>query len=530
MAITHPSLVLDFAGSRQVDPRVVFSRASTATRFNKFGVLETVPANMPRINYAVDDVPILGPELVTNGVFDTDTAWTKGAGWTIASLAASRVDSAEISLLSQTISLVPGSLYAVTYKATIASGSITATFGGGTTVNGVSRLASGTYLEYMRPIAGNNQLRMSASVNFSGSIDNVSVKEVVGYSQKKGDCLGLLIEEARTNRCIRSQDFASTWSGYATATVVADKHCGVAFTKLEKTQGTSESKAIGCSSVLASQTDTLTLVLRAGSVDSVDVGLGLSGDTWGLESATTHKILSGTGVSSRVTGSLIRVTGLSQVESTVLQITRTYASAGTATVYIYPHSASSTTIGASILATMVQIEFGTFPTSYIPTSGVQATRAADYARIPTLLPWYNATEGTLCVEANWEGGAIEKQSNRIAVSLDDGTYQSRIIVYNSGGSGPGIYSSVNGNWNFQAQRGVTDDKFARGALAIKRNNVAYSAIGKPVDTFNVTEVPAVIAMGIGCQSQSGGNLGGHVKNITYFPTRLSDYELMKLSK
>ncbi|WP_216361023.1 hypothetical protein, partial [Comamonas thiooxydans] len=47
----RPSLLLDFANSRQVDPRVTFARASAATRWNAVGALETVPAGVPRIDH-----------------------------------------------------------------------------------------------------------------------------------------------------------------------------------------------------------------------------------------------------------------------------------------------------------------------------------------------------------------------------------------------------------------------------------------------------------------------------------------------
>lgn len=47
----RPSLLLDFANSRQVDPRVTFTRASAATRWNAAGALETVPAGVPRVDY-----------------------------------------------------------------------------------------------------------------------------------------------------------------------------------------------------------------------------------------------------------------------------------------------------------------------------------------------------------------------------------------------------------------------------------------------------------------------------------------------
>ena len=47
----RPSLVLDFARSQTVDPRITFARASSATYFNSLGVLTTATNNVPRIDY-----------------------------------------------------------------------------------------------------------------------------------------------------------------------------------------------------------------------------------------------------------------------------------------------------------------------------------------------------------------------------------------------------------------------------------------------------------------------------------------------
>ena len=47
----HPSLNLDFANGRTVDPRITFTRASTATRVNAKGLIETVASGVPRIDY-----------------------------------------------------------------------------------------------------------------------------------------------------------------------------------------------------------------------------------------------------------------------------------------------------------------------------------------------------------------------------------------------------------------------------------------------------------------------------------------------
>lgn len=48
---TFPSLNLDFINTQVLDPRISFSRNSTATRFNSVGILEVVGNNQPRFDY-----------------------------------------------------------------------------------------------------------------------------------------------------------------------------------------------------------------------------------------------------------------------------------------------------------------------------------------------------------------------------------------------------------------------------------------------------------------------------------------------
>jgi hypothetical protein len=47
----RPTLYLDFAKSRTVDPRITFTRASTATYFDEDGVLQTAAVDRPRIDF-----------------------------------------------------------------------------------------------------------------------------------------------------------------------------------------------------------------------------------------------------------------------------------------------------------------------------------------------------------------------------------------------------------------------------------------------------------------------------------------------
>ena len=57
----------------------------------------------------------LGPELITNGSFTTDTSWTKGTGWTISGGTANADGTGSFTEISQVIAgLVIGAVYRVT--------------------------------------------------------------------------------------------------------------------------------------------------------------------------------------------------------------------------------------------------------------------------------------------------------------------------------------------------------------------------------------------------------------------------------
>ena len=51
-----PSLSLNFARSKTLDPRITFSRTSTATRVNEQGLVEVVSADIPRFDHSYDPV------------------------------------------------------------------------------------------------------------------------------------------------------------------------------------------------------------------------------------------------------------------------------------------------------------------------------------------------------------------------------------------------------------------------------------------------------------------------------------------
>ena len=54
--IISPSLSLNFARSKTLDPRITFTRTSSGTRTNETGLVEVVPANSPRFDHSYDPV------------------------------------------------------------------------------------------------------------------------------------------------------------------------------------------------------------------------------------------------------------------------------------------------------------------------------------------------------------------------------------------------------------------------------------------------------------------------------------------
>jgi len=110
------------------DPSINGTKLAFQTAFNQstfsiddVSVIEiTDDTNLPRIsyeNFSYQDV--LGSELVVNGGFDSDTAWTKGSGWAIANGVATHTGGA--SYLSQSI-LNADTQYKVNISVTAVSG------------------------------------------------------------------------------------------------------------------------------------------------------------------------------------------------------------------------------------------------------------------------------------------------------------------------------------------------------------------------------------------------------------------------
>lgn len=114
-------------------------------------------------------------EFCVNGGFDTDTDWTKSTGWTINN-GLLNINAVATTSANQFI-LTIGKTYRVTFTITsYVSGNIIPYCGNAG--QGTSRLSAGIFTEDII-CAGNTIMYLYTSIGFIGTIDNISVKEVI---------------------------------------------------------------------------------------------------------------------------------------------------------------------------------------------------------------------------------------------------------------------------------------------------------------------------------------------------------------
>ena len=129
----------------------------------------------------------IGDELVTNGDFATDSDWAKNGNVTISGGTANFNNSVSGNNVQQPTTLPSGKKYIATYEITsITEGKFSIYVGG--VLSGNQNNQVGVYTEVFTSI-GVNQVYVRARGTTTGSIDNVSVKEVRATTVEASKCL-----------------------------------------------------------------------------------------------------------------------------------------------------------------------------------------------------------------------------------------------------------------------------------------------------------------------------------------------------
>ena len=181
---------------------------------------------------------------------------------------------------------------------------------------------------------------------------------------------------------------------------------------------------------------------------------------------------------------------------------------------------------SGVLAWGWQHEAGTFATSYIPTVASQVTRSADVATMTgtNFSSWYNPAAVTFVLDAD----SYTVSTVDFPLTASDGTANNRAGLYRSSAA-IGGYVTTGGVAQMDLTRTpITANTPYKAAVSATLNdgNMALNGTAAAGDT-SIT-MPTVDRLGIG-NSNSSGFMNGHIRRITYYPTRLSNAQLQALT-
>jgi hypothetical protein len=166
----------------------LLSGANTFTGANTFRTINITPQTISETPLSVKSLQTtapLGSELVQNGTFDTDQYWTWGTGWVWDSTnKEADHQTGYTAPLTQNITVVSGRKYLLTFTIrNRTTGSVSITVGGVSAygIQGVTSFGgNATYQAVFIPTSsGTVTLSFNPTSDFNGSIDDVSVKEIL---------------------------------------------------------------------------------------------------------------------------------------------------------------------------------------------------------------------------------------------------------------------------------------------------------------------------------------------------------------
>ena len=391
--------------------------------FTNISVKEiTDDTDLPRINYeGFSYQDSLGSEEVVNGDFATDSNWNKDDSWTISGGTANYNYISGRNMNSASAALVVGKTYKLVY--TILN------YSSGYVINDSAetrpqRNSNGTYTEVFT--ARYTFFRLRGSVSGEFSIDNVSVKEVLGQEVvPDSGCGSWLLEPQSTNLITYSEDF-SQWNNYITTPTLnsATSPSGdVNSAKLTST-GVFGSLNLTISKSSSALNYTQSVFIKGVNYSIVNL------ISYGSSSANRAQVsfdLSDGSVSSAASVNGVYSNPSESIEdygNGWYRISLSFTS--DTSVEVRPHIQFPVQMTSDdyVLLWGAQLEEQSYATSYIPTNGATNTRLQDIATNSGNSSLINSTEGVFYCEA----ATLVDPTGIMVIGLSDGTLANRISI------------------------------------------------------------------------------------------------------
>lgn len=336
---------------------------------------------------------------------------------------------------------------------------------------------------------------------------------------------GILIEDQKVNLLLQSENFATTWASVGatitTNTTVAPDGATTGDTIAASTTGSYVSQAVvytgnsdkPYSVFVKAGTSTVTRLVLRDTTTSVNRG--------GVNLTWTAGVPAGVATEGTLQGIDAYPNGWYRVRMLAVGVVAT-------NVNQFRFSPDTVVGTNNTIFWGAQTENGTISSSYIPTAASQVTRAADIATMTgtNFSSWYNAAESSML--AVFSSFVLSPPSSVYAISNGTSGNRWQTVIT----SGPlAISHSLNAT-TLQATINVgtyAPNTIFKSAFGVKLNSVQAAVNGVLGTEDTLANMPTVDRINIGSAQTNNLQLIGHIRSLTYYPTRLTNAELQALS-
>ena len=574
----RPSLLLDFANSQQLDPRITFSRSTTAPYY------DGKTSALAEQNLFLQSQAFVTSPWTTNNATNTNNATTAPDGTTTAnSLIPNTTASVSHSIIQATgvaFTVYTMSCYAKAngytniqfygdssgnFTITFDLTAVTTAFGGSATSSSITSVGNGWYRcvgtftmatssrlniqgfptgasasNFGNTFTGDGtsgvyiwgaQLEQRSSVTAYNATTTTPITNYIpqlltapinaprfDFNPTTGESLGLLIEQSSTNLLFQSQTFNNlgVWA-VANATLTANANIAPDGTQTVFQLIPSASSAftnVSQSITAIAQAYTTSWYVKYNGVQFVQILFGGSLST----NYANYDLINGT-----VTGGTYTSATITPVGNGVYRISTTNNFAATSSGIYLAAIVTGTSARASnytgngysgIYIWGAQLEALPFATSYIPTTSAQVTRAADVDSGLSTSGWYNNGQGTFYMDFK----SIYSGSTSPTTKLIGFNSTQNILYTNNGGNGVYCYDGTSAS----QQTGLTFG--TRFQLTSSYGTAGKQMVlnGGSVNTATYNNLFANQSnVYIGNDNVSSGQANGWIRKMAYYPQQLT---------
>lgn len=348
----------------------------------------------------------------------------------------------------------------------------------------------------------------------------------IDYDPVTGECLGLLVEEARTNLCLQSSPPGGYVAPWTSAGAIGNwAPVSASVPTLKAPDGSISGIAIGATASAGFKKLEQRVSVSPGIQYTFSAWVLVVEGQWLLDIATANSNVF-------VAASVVTSAPISASSSWVLvSVTYVVPATGVNQLGVGLRTAASNA-GGSAVVWGAQLESGAVPTSYIPTTTAAVTRAAELVQMTgnNFTDWYRPDRGTFVMEANVGSAA------GTLFSLGSQSFSTRIGMY---GYPISVQVVTDGATQVQGQTPGASSAYGdkvKIAMAMMRNDFAWAKNGGAVGIDVLGEIASPTApfdkLFIGSGAWASGSvdvLNHRIRRIAFYPARLANAQVQALT-